>query len=374
MKVIIRQFLGLNHSWSVVGQNIARSLIKLGHSVDLFSTNGIKYFPDDLRPNLIGYVEENNTKLNNKYPDNLYDMSISYTCMKNFGSYLSHSKKNRFGIWCYEFANKGSLPDGFAKHHVYADKILAPSNFSRNVFLENKVPEDKVITLTHGINIQEITSCQQYPLKTKKSIKILINLGQIHKRKGLGISLDMFGKAFTNKDDVCLVLKIQDRPPKQIFELSFSDIFRKFKEKYPNHAEVEIIREFIPNIYSLYKSCDITLAASHCEGFGLVPFEGLACGLIPVASNYGSFLDFLTPENSLLIDGKEINVPPDWLYYQSKTGTKAFMPNIDHGVEQLRKSIYNFDNLNKIAKSNSEEFCKKYSWDVVAQKIIDISI
>ena len=58
MKILWNGFASRNHSWSLVAQNICRSLIKFGHQVDIFSTNGIKYFPQDLKNNLIGYTEE----------------------------------------------------------------------------------------------------------------------------------------------------------------------------------------------------------------------------------------------------------------------------------------------------------------------------
>lgn len=372
MRICYKGFAAQNHSWSTVAQNICRSLIELGHSVDIFSTNGVNYFPDDLKKNLIGYA--NGNTVTGILPDNKYDMTLSYTALKNANRYMQHSSKNRFLTYCYEFSGKNSLPTGFAKAHQFCDKILAPSSFARQVFLDSGVPADKVIVIPHGINNKEIDMAIPYQLKTKKAVKILINLGQIHKRKNLTGALEIFGKAFNKESDVCLVLKIQDKPPTQRFELSFKDIYQKFDAKFPQHAEVEIIREFIPNIYSLYKSCNITFSPSHTEGFGMVPLEGLACGLIPVASNYGGFLDFLDEKNSILIEGKEFNVPPDFLYYQNKIGTKAFMPNIEDGIVKLRRAAelveltYNglWDGVNKTAILNN------YSWNIVAKKILSL--
>jgi glycosyltransferase involved in cell wall biosynthesis len=365
MRICYQGFAAQNHSWAIVAQNICRSLIDLNHSVDIFSTNGNKYFPQDLEKNLVCYGDNNKVMFGN-IPGNNYDMTISYTAMKNFNPYLQHSAKNRFGIYCYEFAGKNSLPVGFAKAHQYCDKILAPSNFARQVFLESGVPDDKVVVIPHGINNKEIDAAVPYQLKTKKSVKILINLGQIHRRKNFTGALEMFGRAFTKESDVCLVLKIQDRTPTQQFELSFKDVFQNFNSKFPNHAEVEIVKEFIPNIYSLYKACDITFSPSHCEGFGMVPLEGMACGLIPVASNYGGFTDFLDHSNAFLIEGKEFNVPPNYLYYQSKPGTKAFMPDPSDGINKLKAAV---------ASVNSRSFSPtaiklNYDWLEVAKKVL----
>jgi len=53
MRIVIKQYLGNNHSWAVCGRGIARSLAKK-HQVDLYSTDGIEHL-GDLKKNLLGY-------------------------------------------------------------------------------------------------------------------------------------------------------------------------------------------------------------------------------------------------------------------------------------------------------------------------------
>ena len=374
MKILIRQFLGSNHSWSIVGQNIARSLIKYGHTVDLFSTNGISYLSDDLAQNIIGYTEERSQVVNGRLPDPEYDCQISYTAMKNFPMYLSNGNKNRFGIWCYEFAGHNALPTGFAKHYKNCDLMLPPSQFAKQVFIDSGVPENNMTVIPHGIDFEQIESATPYQLKTQKSIKIGIIIGQVHRRKNLPDMLEMYGKAFTNKDDVCLIIKVQDRTPKQPFELSFPDILKTFKSKFPHHAEIEIIREYIPNIFSIYKACDIIFYATNCEGFGFPSLEALACGKINITSRYGGVLDFCNDDNSLLIDGKEFNVPPNYLYWTNKTGTKAFIPNIDNGIEKLRYAVENKERLLTKAQHSVNIIKEKYNWNKIAHDIMELTI
>ncbi len=371
MKVLWKGFLAKNHSWSIVAQNISRSLIKLGYNVDLFSTNGTSHFPDDLKKNLIGSVEEEpNSKIYGKNPDQNYDIQLSYTSLKNFESYLSHGNKNRFGIWTYEFIAKNSLPTGFAKGYKYCDWLLPPSQFAKQVFLESGIPENKMQVIPHGVNLDEINSANPYQLKTNKSFKILVNVAQVHKRKNLTGLLQMYGKAFNKNDDVCLVIKASNKKPTQKFELDFNDLLKSFKSDYPNHASIEVVTEFIPNIYSLYKSCDACFSASHTEAFGMTALEAQAVGLINIAPNYGGFLDFLNSENSLLIDGKEFFVKPDMVYWSYQPGSKAFMPSIDSGVEALRKAMSNFDSLKKEAELLAPICQENYNWDKICNQIL----
>lgn len=370
MDILLQQFLGLNHSWSFVSQNISRTLIKLGHNVELFSTNGLKHLPEDLLKNIIGFVDEKG-KVNGRLPNKEYDCQISYTAPRNFQNYLSHGSKNRFAIWCYEFAGKNSLPTGFAKNHKFCDKLLPPSNFAKQVFLDSGIPEEKMIVIPHGVDANFSDNTRgKYNLKTKKRFKILVNITQIHIRKNLKGTLAAYGKAFTKKDDVCLVLKISDKKPTQSFELSFFDILKEFKMNFKNHGEIEIINEFITDIDMLYRSCDAVFSLSHSESFNFVALEAAASKKINIVSNYGGHLDFLNNENSLLVDGKEIYADPKALYWESKIGTTYFNPDINDAVDKLR---FAYDNTVALTeKFSNNNIIEKYSWDVVVKNILDL--
>ena len=255
MKIKWQGFLGQNHSWSVVAQNISRELIRQNHDVDLISTNGLDYIPQDLS----AFIKAS--------PKGKYDMQLSYTAMKNFPQYLSDGDQNRFGIWCYEFVGKNSLPSGFAKNHKYCDLLLPPSKFAKDIFLESGVPEDKLKVLPHGINSKKFLTVDALDLKLTQKVRILVNIAQPHIRKNIRGLLSAYGEAFTSKDDVVLVLKVVDKKPQQAFEVSFSKEFELFRSKYKNHAQVKLVKDFIPDIESIYKSCNVTFTMTHSECF-----------------------------------------------------------------------------------------------------------
>lgn len=291
MKICLEQFLGKNHSWSIVGQNIARALIKKGHDVHLSSTNGLEHFPVDLAPYLVPEL------------DNDYDCQISYTAMINFPQYLSHGTKNRFGIWNYEST---VLPNGFAKHYLATDKFLPSSQFAKSVFAENKIPEEHMVVVPHGINAEDYNTTEKYQLQTKRKIKVLANIAQPHIRKNIPGLFDAYGKAFKKGDDVCLVCKVAPQNANDYsFDISFSACLEDFTKKYPNHAPLEIITKFVPNIAELYNACDIVFSMTHAECFWLPGIEGMAANKLVIAPNWGGQLEYMNESNSILIDGKE---------------------------------------------------------------------
>jgi len=374
MKILIRQFLGKNHSWSVVGWGIATSLINQGHDVHLFSTDGIANLPHNLKSNLIGYCEENKSeKVFGKNPDNFYDCQISYTSMKNFPHYLENGNKNRFGIWCYEWAGKNILPNGFAKHYNSCDLICAPSNFAKKVFIDSNVPEQNITVIPHGICIDDYTQDENIiTLPTNKKFKILANIAQNHLRKNIPGLLDAYGKAFTNKDDVCLILKAKDKPVKNPFEISLKDCLSKFYYKYPKHAEIKVFPEFIDNMAALYHSVDVVFSMSHCEGFYFPGLEGIAAGKLSIAPNWGGHLDFLNSSNSLLIDGKEGRANPNSMYWERKDNAIWFVPSVDDAACKLKFAYQNYEKLNAQVDSQRSQIYTDFGWTSVTQQFLKL--
>lgn len=357
MNILFKQFLGQLHSWSSVGQNLATSFINNNHNVDLISTNGYEHFPKEL----FKYVKPT--------PTNNYDCQISYTAMKNFEHYLQYGKNNRFGIWAYEFAGKNALPTGFAKYHKYADKMLVPSKFSKQIFVDSGVPEDKLVVVPHGIDLDKYKNTNKYPLKTKKKYKILLNIAQPHIRKNLDGTLEAYGKAFTNKDDVALVVKVVDKKPEQVFEVSFKEIYNKFVAKYSNHGEVEIIREYVENIEELYNACDIMFSLTHAECFFFPALEALAAKKVVIVPNYGGQLEFLNDNNAILIPGKTCNAPPQALYWEVKRGTTYFDADINIAADKMRDVVKNYDLIKSKLLNNVEEMLLNHTWNIISKKI-----
>jgi glycosyltransferase involved in cell wall biosynthesis len=370
MRICWMGFLGHNHSWSIVGQNICRSLIKKGHDVHLFSTNGLEYFPEDLKPNLIGFINEETKQLIGRNPDNDYDCQLSYTAMRNFSNYLSHGIKNRFAIWNYETT---VLPHGFAKNYRFTDKMLPSSEFSKKIFVNSGIPSEHQVVVPHGINVDKFETVVPLKLKTKKSFKILANIAQPHIRKNISGLLEAYGRAFEKNDDVCLVLKVVNKKPTHQFDVSFSEIFADFKCKYKNHAEIEVITNFIVDIESLYKACDVVLTMTHAECFWMPGLEGMAANKLIIAPRYGGQLDYMNDDNSFLIDGKEIKADRRMQYWTQSPYAAMFEPDVDCAAELLRNAMNNYNSLIKKFTPYMENIIKTHTWDIVAEQILGLA-
>lgn len=361
MRIKWQGYLGANHSWAVVAQNIGRELIRREHDVELVSTDGNKTLPEDLKP----FLKEQ--------PSGQYDAQLTYTAPGNFPRYLAHGEKNRLAIWCYEFMGKNALPEGFAKFYKFCDRLIPPSQYARAIFAESGVPEDKMVVIPHGINLTRYRNAKPLPIKTRGKFRILANIAQPHVRKNLPGLLEAFGKAFDKNDDACLVLKIVNKKPQMNFEVSFNDIYQVFRKKYKN-AEVKILTDFIPDIESLYAACDVLFTMTHAEGFFFPGLEALAAGLVVVAPNFGGQLDYLNKSNSILIDGKIDYAPKKALYWESKYSTSYFYPSVDVAVKELCNLYANFSTIKKQHNEAANHMIEQYDWRIVTDKILQLCV
>lgn len=368
MRIKVQQFLfGKNHSWSVVGQNLGRAMIKLGHDVEFISTDGKddKYIPQDLRP----FVRDE--------PKGIYDCQLSYTAPHNWPVYLQHGNKNRFGIWNYEYNNKKSsntsLLEGFAKYYKATSLVLPSSNFTKDVFLSMGIPEEKMRVIPHGINLEDFKNPKRWPLRSTKKLKILLNIAQPHRRKALHLALKAFGEAFTKDDDVVLIAKVFKQNNKGfLFDIDFNEIYRKFDKKYPKHASVEFVHDYIPNIADIYHACDINYSTTFAECWHLPSLEALASGIVNVVPRYGGLLDFCNNDNSLLIDGNIVRAPRDHQYWMFNPSAVHFEVDINSAINNLKLAVDDYDLIKSKFEKNMAETAAKFTWENAAKGIVDL--
>ena len=279
--------------------------------------------------------------------------------------------------------------------------MLPSSQFASDIFIKNGVPKEKVVTVPHGINIDEYSSKEVYNLKTTKSRKILANIAQPHIRKNLEGLFESFGRAFNKNDDVCFVVKVsakkveENKPLKFIksiraakkvnlkkqkeetgkvhsFDVDFWSIYNNFCKKYPNHAEVEIISDFLPTMVPLYNAVDIVYTMTRAECFYLPGLEGLVTDNLVIAPNWGGQLEYLNKGNSLLISGKEVRAPKDMQYWTSSPYAAMFEPDIDDGAAKLQLAVNNYDNLISKFRPGMVEQVVRLTWDNVAKQIVNL--
>ncbi len=152
-----------------------------------------------------------------------------------------------------------------------ADYILIPSDFVRESFLAEGVPESKLIHAPFGVDVSRFT-----PAKTSEGRPFrAVFVGQVGLRKGVPYLLEAWKRLGWRDAELWLVGRV----------------LPEIKEVLKGYADLPGVRimGFLGTPAAAYQQADIFVFPSIEEGSALVTYEAMACGLPVVTTpNAGS--------------------------------------------------------------------------------------
>src|ERR1700722_4946836 len=111
--------------------------------------------------------------------------------------------------------------------------------------------------------------------------------------------------------------------------------------------------------YELLKTSDAVISLHRAEGFGRLMAEAMAIGIPVIASRYSGNLDFMTDNNSWLVDGSLIPVlPGDYALHQGQVWLE---PNVEKAANALRECASNEGERRRRAALAAADIASKYS-------------
>ena len=214
-------------------------------------------------------------------------------------------------------------------------KAEIKKNYKNNLFIipnginleEFKVFPRQLARKELGIKEEENVVIFIGSLKAVKGVKYLIEAVSIAREKGVWLKLLLVGGGEEKEE------------------------LRNLSEKFAVKDCVSFIGSVQNKEVSKYMGAsDIFVLPSLSEGFGIVNLEAMACGLPVIATNVGGIPDIIKDgENGFLVDPKD-------------------------SAQIAEKILLLFENAKLRAKmsANNKEEVKKYSLDIVTDKLIDV--
>lgn len=209
------------------------------------------------------------------------------------------------------------------------------------------ISSDKVKIIPYGIDIERFKPMPEKKLELRKNFNLptedfLIGcIGRIDRQKGQDVLLKALMK-LENKEIIKLVFAGDSNDEEYFRELNNIITENKIEDKV-------IFLPFTDKVPELMNCFDIFVAPSHCETFGLVIIEGMACSLSVIGTNCGG-----VPE---IIDS-------------GKNGY-IFEPKNSDDLSDLINMLYqNRDLLEKVGKKARETVEQKFDRDVEVNNII----
>ncbi len=293
--------LASNFSYAFVNRGLAKALSEVQNEFDvkLFQTKErIDKWPDDedfaKHPYLKSLWQQNashaDVAIYNDYPKGGH----THHGFKTIDSDI----KLMYLAW-----EESVYPDFWVKEtNEHLHGVMVASTFVKEILQNSgvKIPIEVVPCALD--DDKRVKATQKFDLKTSKKFKFL-HISSAKMRKGIDVLIKSYFSAFTNDDDVCLVIKSNPGPDNMV-----ENTIRKYRKK--NSPEIEHIFNSDlaeQDIVNLVNSCDVSVYPSRAEGFGLPVLESMFHKRPVIATNYSAYLDFLNEDNGFLIDYKIVD-------------------------------------------------------------------
>jgi tetratricopeptide (TPR) repeat protein len=258
----------------------------------------------------------------------------------------------------------GSLPRAWVRGiEESVDEVWVPSQFVREEYVTSGVPGEKVFVVPNGVNTARFhPQVAPMVLPTAKGFKFLFVGGTIA-RKGIDVLLDAYTRAFSDRDDVSLIIK--DFGAQSFYAGQGMGTLIEALRVKPGVPEIVYMTQDMTEaeIASLYAACDCLAHPYRGEGYGLPIAEAMACGKPAVVTNFGAALDFASEQNCCLIPAAPVRMN------EKRVGDRETVdypfwaePDRDALAATLRRIYENPEEARAIGEKAARDIAAGHTW------------
>lgn len=267
------------------------------------------------------------------------------------------------------------IPQDWVARCNLMDEIWVPSRFNRGTFVESGVDEAKVRVMPLGVDGSRFhPGLPPLPVAGRRGFAFL-SVFEWVPRKGYDILLRAYLAEFQPDEDVCLILRVHDNSAYDPSASRIRSEISAFQEAAGKQAGPPII--VLPTLMSatdiarLYAAADCFVLPTRGEGWNMTAMEAMACGVPAICTGWSSHLDFMTPDNSLLIDVERLEpvpafgIPNDRVY----AGSHWARPSEAHLRRLMRWAYENRARAREIGMRGSRDVLEGFTWEKAARRM-----
>lgn len=265
--------------------------------------------------------------------------------------YLGTDKQYKIGYTPWEST---VIPDTWKYYMQQQDQIWTTSKFCVDVFESFNVHDD-IRLVPHGID-PEVWFINDRTLSDRF---IFLHVGGTSERKGAQKVVDAFLDLFDGDNSKHLILKSNGVSEARWRRGDF------YGGNIANHPQVTVVTADLSesDLVKLYHQAHCLVYPTNGEGFGFIPFQGIATGLPTIATNLTATADFAElsmPLNASWTDGIGLHLG-QWAE-----------PDLEHLHFLMQDAIDNWEDHKKKAMHSARVIHATQTWDHIAGQVIEI--
>jgi len=254
------------------------------------------------------------------------------------------------------------VPDDLKRHLLHADELWTPSQWGRQILIENGIDEERVFVVPEGVDPVLFRPLDH--VKQDEDAFRFLTVSRWEPRKGLADVVDAFLREFRRDEPVRLIVhggKAHELRSELRARGCAGD--RRFVHSSPRDFE---------GMVRLYNECDALVFPTKAEGWGLPVIEAMACAKPVIVTDYSAPREFVSERTGYLVRVKkmtEVHASGD--YPDGQCGHWA-QPDVEH-LRHLMRRVYTLpDEARRIGRQAREEVSARWTWDRAASTAVSI--
>jgi glycosyltransferase involved in cell wall biosynthesis/Flp pilus assembly protein TadD/GT2 family glycosyltransferase/ferredoxin len=267
------------------------------------------------------------------------------------------------------------LPESWVQNCNLVDEVWVPTKFNLSTFKQSGVTT-RMVVIPGGVDVDRFRpGLDPLPIEGLRGTVFLSVFEWIY-RKGWDVLLTAWANAFGPNDDVSLLLRAY--PQNDTEGLSAQGYINYQIEAHLKSigmlremvAPIVLIGDQIPDgdMPRLYNAADVYVSPTRGEGWGKPFIEAMACGMPTIATRWSGHLEYMTDENSILleIEGTEpVDANCEISHYRGHRWAK---PSVAHLTQIFREIATGHLDTKTIGKRARTEISASWTWQHAADK------
>jgi hypothetical protein len=231
------------------------------------------------------------------------------------------------GMWFWEVER---FPEIWVSAFDHLDELWLPTeHVIRAVSPLSSIP---IVKVTLPVDMPVVVPMGRPELNLPEGFMFLFSFDHhsVFQRKNPLAVIEAYTRAFEPEDGACLVIKC-------INGASDQDNHRRMFDAAAGRSDVHVIDGYLSAEAkdAMVAACDCYVSLHRAEGFGLTMAEAMYLGKPVIATGYSGNLDFMTADNSFLVDHQMVPIGPGAPPYPADS--RWAEPDVDHASRLMRE-------------------------------------